>query len=114
MLASANPAIIARTGIFKIGGDAITVITAPFPNGNIALSPDGEGKLLVRSAAPEGNFINNSNLNVVKSNLISANVGNNNTNYNFMRFTNGDEEKLYLPVNAVNQHIRSIVRLYYS
>jgi len=92
--------IFSRNGPIKIEGTALTLSTGPFSNGNITIAPDAEGQLLIRSSTTSKNSIDIRNANLTTGDLIHANVGNNNTNYNFLSFTNGPNEKLRFQVDA--------------
>ncbi|MBI3290635.1 tail fiber domain-containing protein [Candidatus Microgenomates bacterium] len=79
----------------------ITLQTSPLSDGDITLAPDGQGQVLIRSGTTSQNSLDIRNANLTTGALIYGNVGNNGSNYDFIRFTNGIDEILHFSVDAV-------------
>src|SRR3989344_263570 len=77
------------SGVLGIEGPELTLSTEPLSDGNITLSPDGNGSVNIHSSATTSNTITITNSNLTTGNLISGYAGNNGSGYNLLYLFTG-------------------------
>ncbi|MBI5449491.1 site-specific integrase, partial [Candidatus Gottesmanbacteria bacterium] len=101
VLGSATPSLIAKSGTFKIQGQAITLSTPAFSSGNITLAPDGEGKINLHLSGATGNQISARDANLTTGSLYYGAVGNDNAGYNLIELVSGSTPTTKFSVDAL-------------
>ncbi|MEK7119038.1 MAG: site-specific integrase, partial [Patescibacteria group bacterium] len=101
VLASQTPSLIAKSGTFKIQGQAITLATPAFSNGNITLAPDGEGHINLITNGSTGNQISARDANLTTGNLLYGAVGNDSIGYNLIELVSGSTPVTRFKVDAL-------------
>ncbi|MBI2268524.1 MAG: hypothetical protein HYU80_03755, partial [Candidatus Blackburnbacteria bacterium] len=95
-----NPAIKALGGVLDIASQGLTLRSYPTSDGDITLSPDGNGQVNIRSSTTTNDSLNIQNANLTTGNLISGYVGNNGTNYNLLYLSSGPIEQERFSVDS--------------
>ena len=99
-LLSQTPVIEALEGIVKMTGEGLTFQTNPNSDGDITISPDGEGQFLIRSSTTSESSIDIQNANLTTGALISGTVGNDSEGYDLLRLSSGSTEQEMFVVDA--------------
>lgn len=84
-----NPTIHADDGSLGIESNATTLTTSATSDGNITLSPDGNGSVAIRSSTTDNNSLDIQNANLGSGDLIHGHVGNNASGYNLLYLSSG-------------------------
>ena len=92
VLGEQNPSIVADSGNFTLQGEALTLSTTPFSEGDITIAPDGIGQVNFIGGTTTDDFIRVVNANLTTGSLISGYVGNNNNTGELLRLSSGSSE----------------------
>lgn len=92
VLGEQNPSIVADSGNFTLQGEALTLSTTPFSEGDITIAPDGIGQVNFIGGTTADDFIRVVNANLTTGSLISGHVGNNNNTGELLRLSSGSSE----------------------
>jgi len=92
VLMAASPQVYSTSGTFGIKGQVLAITTDTGTNGDITISPDGTGQLLMNTSTTTEDSLYLSNANITTGSLIHGYIGNDNLNANLVRLGSGATE----------------------
>lgn len=99
VIAATSPTLWSTSGTFAIKGQALSIVTDTGTDGNIAIDPDGTGKLNITLGGATGNQMRITDANITGDALVSVYAGTNATGFDLLGLSSGSTETTVFSVD---------------
>jgi len=99
VIAASSPTLWSTSGTFAIKGQALSIVTDTGTDGNIAIDPDGTGKLNITLGGATGNQMRVTDANITGDALVSVYAGTPATGFDLLNLSSGSTETTVFSVD---------------